>query len=135
MTHSYAFASKLKKGSLKDSLACQVTTNEIEADGAIVVNCVAPKITAGKGCILYNLMSEEPIVAEDGQVMVAVTEESGESFVLKSRMDIDGGKAWKNVVEGNALSFEQVHKNNKNANISTISEGRATKYEKIASSL
>lgn len=134
MAHSYAFASKLEKGSLKDSLVCQVTTKEITADGAIIVNCVAPKITAGKGCILYNLMSEEPIAAEDGQVMVAVTDETGESFVLKSRVDIDGGKVWKTTVEGNALSFEQVHANNKNAAITSISAGRDTKYEKIASS-
>jgi hypothetical protein len=135
MTHSYAFASKLEKGSIKDSLVCQVTTKEISADGAIIVNCAAPKITAGKGCILYNLMSEEPITADDGQVMVAVTDEAGESFVLKSRMDIDGGKAWKTVVEGNKFSFEEVHKNNKNAKITSISEGRAAKYEKIAASL
>lgn len=135
MTHSYAFASKLTKGSVKDSLVCQVTTNEIAADGAIIVNCVAPKITAGKGCILYNLMSEEPIAAADGQVMVAVTDEDGESFVLKSRMDLDGGKAWETAVEGNALSFAQVHKNNKNAKITSISENRAIKYEKIAASL
>lgn len=135
LKHSYSFASKIAKGSIKDSLLCQVTANEIEADGAIVVNCVAPKITAGKGCILYNLMSDTEIKAEDGQVMVAVTEESGESFVLKSRMDIDGGKAWKNVVESNELTFEQVHKKNKDAKITKIAEGRAAKYAKIASDL
>lgn len=135
MSHSYAFASKIPKGSLKDSLVCQVTAKEISADGAIIVNCTAPSITAGKGCILYNIMSEEPIVAQDGQVMVSVTDESGNSLVLKSRTDIDGGKAWKNVVEGNELTFEQVHKKNKNAKITVISEKRAATYEKIASSL
>jgi len=135
MTHSYAFASKLSQGSLKDSLVCQVTTKEIHADGAIIVNCVAPKITAGKNSILYNLMSEDPIIAEDGQVMVAVSEEDGTSFVLKSRMDLDGGKAWETVVEGNEMSFSQVHKKNKNAKITTISENRLVKYEEIASKL
>ncbi len=134
MVHSYAFASMLEKGSLKDSLVCQVTTKEISAEGAIIVNCVAPKITAGKGCILYNLMSEDEITAEDGQVMVSVTNEAGDSFVLKSRIDIDGGQAWKEVVEGNELSFEQVHKNNKDAKITSIAEARAAEYEKIASS-
>ena len=135
MIHSYAFASQLKKGSLHNSLICHVTTNDIEADGAIIVNCVAPSITAGKGCILYNLMSDEPIVAHDGQVMVSVNDESGDSFVLKSRMDLDGGKAWDQVVEGNALTFSQVHKKNKNAKITSISAARAVKYEQIASSL
>lgn len=134
MEHAYAFSSKLASGTVKDSLVCHTSAKEITADGAIIVNCAAPKITAGKGCILYNLISEEPITAEDGQVMVAVTEESGNSFVLKSRIDIDGGKAWSKVVEDNELSFEQVHKNNKEANIIKISESRASKYESITSS-
>lgn len=133
--HAYAFASTLKGGQVKDSLICNVTTNELNADGAILVNCVAPKITAGKGCILYNLMSEKEITAEDGQVMVEVSAEDGSSFVLKSRMDIDGGKAWKNIVEGNDLTFEQVHKNNKQANISKIDQERSEKYKKLAASL
>ena len=67
--------------------------------------------------------------------MVAVTNEAGESFVLKSRMDIDGGKAWKIVVEGNELSFEQVHKNNKQANISKIDQERTESYNKLAARL
>lgn len=134
--HSYSFASKIFSGTMKDSLICQVTTQDLNADGAIVVNCVAPKITAGKGCILYNLMSDTDIVASDGQVMVAVnTEASDSSLVLKSRMDIDGGKAWKKVVEGNDMSFEQVHKNNKQANISKIAQARDETYKTLADSL
>jgi PHD/YefM family antitoxin component YafN of YafNO toxin-antitoxin module len=135
LEHSYAFASTIQSGSVKDSLVCQVSTKELNANGAILVNCVAPKITAGKGSILYNLMSEQEITAEDGQVMVAVTSESGESFVLKSRMDIDGGNAWKTVVEGNEFSFEQVHKNNKDANIAKIDKERSEHFKKLAASL
>eukprot|EP00339_Tiarina_fusa_P001397 CAMPEP_0117031668 /NCGR_PEP_ID=MMETSP0472-20121206/22736_1 /TAXON_ID=693140 ORGANISM="Tiarina fusus, Strain LIS" /NCGR_SAMPLE_ID=MMETSP0472 /ASSEMBLY_ACC=CAM_ASM_000603 /LENGTH=533 /DNA_ID=CAMNT_0004740043 /DNA_START=117 /DNA_END=1718 /DNA_ORIENTATION=+ len=134
-SHTFAFDSTLQSGTAKDSLICKVTAKEINSDGAILVNCVAPKITAGKGCILYNIMSDKDIVAEDGQVMVAVTSESGESFVLKSRMDIDGGKAWKNIVEGNELTFEQVHKNNKQANISKIDAERTETYSKLATSI
>jgi PHD/YefM family antitoxin component YafN of YafNO toxin-antitoxin module len=132
VVHSYTFNSKVASGNIKDSIVCQVTTKELNADGAVLVNCVAPKITAGKGCILYNIMSEEEIKVEDGQVMVAVTSETGESFFLKSRVDIDGGLAWKNVVEGNESSFEQVWKNNKQANISKIDQERAKKYSTLA---
>ena len=140
LEHSYAFASKITKGAAKDSLLCQVTAKEVATEGAIVVNCVAPKITAGKGCILYNLLSTKEIVATDGQVMVAVTPSSSEkeedsTFTLKSRMDIDGGKAWKQVVEGNELTFEQVFKNNKQAEITKIAAGRATKYRKLDAGL
>ena len=132
LDHSYAFSSKIHSGKLRNSIVCRVKTRELQADGAIVVNCVAPKIVAGKGCILYNLISETEIVAKDGEVMVEVTNESGQSFVLRSRMDIDGGKAWKEKVEGNELSFEQVHANNKDANISKIELERAERYLGVA---
>lgn len=118
--HSYAFDCNIADGTAKDSLLSHVTAKEINVDGAILVNCVAPKITAGKGSILYNIMGEHEIVAEPGQVMVAVTDESGKMTEIKSRVDIDGGKAWKEVVEGNPMSFEQVWKNNKNAQIGKI---------------
>jgi hypothetical protein len=132
LKNSYAFASKIQSGTVQDSIVCRVTTRELEANGAIIVNCVAPKIVAAKGAILYNLISEQEIVAKEGQVMVEVTNESGGSFVLNSRIDIDGGKAWKTTVEGNELSFEQVHKNNKNANISKVDLERTEKYVKVA---
>jgi len=101
------------------------------------VNCAAKKITAGKGCILYNLIddSEGGIVATDGQVMVAVTDEAGSSKLLQSRMDIDGGKAWKQKLDVNEMSFEDVHKSNKNANIREIAKKRQENYDKLAATL
>jgi hypothetical protein len=126
--HSYAFDCNIADGTIKDSLLSHVTAKEINVDGAIVVNCVAPTITAGKGCILYNIMSEHDIVAEPGQVMVAVTGESGTITQIKSRMDIDGGNAWKEDVEGNGMSFEQVWINNKNADIGKIDVQRQERF-------
>lgn len=131
MVHSYAFDCSIANGSVKDSLLSHVTALEINADGAILVNCVAPKITAGKGSILYNIMGESEIVAEPGQVLVAVTDESGSMTEIKSRIDIDGGDAWKKIVEGNPMSFEQVWKNNKNAKITKINEERDQLYHHI----
>ncbi|KAG7349108.1 hypothetical protein IV203_011705 [Nitzschia inconspicua] len=130
--HSYAFDCTIAEGTAKDSLLSHVTAKEINVDGAIVVNCVAPKITAGKGCILYNIMGEREIVAEPGQVMVAVSDESGSIMEIKSRVDIDGGQAWKEVVEGNPMSFEQVWKNNKNAQIGKIDLEREELFIKLS---
>jgi hypothetical protein len=126
--HTYVFDSHVAQGNAKNSLLAHVTAQELHADGAILVNCVAPKITAGKGSILYNIMGEKEIVAEPGQVLVAVTDESGKMTEIKSRMDIDGGKAWKEVVEGNSMSFEDVWKNNKNAKITKIEMERQKLY-------
>ena len=94
----------------------------------IVVNCVAPKITAGKGSILYNLIGKKEIIAEPGQVLVEVSSGDGKAMEICSRMDIDGGKAWKTEVEGNPMSFEQVWKNNKNADISKVDLRRKELY-------
>jgi hypothetical protein len=132
LKNAYTFSSKVHSGTVQDSIVCGTTTRELQANGAIIVNCVAPKIVAGKGAILYNLISEKEIVAKEGQVMVEVTNESGESFVLNSRTDIDGGKAWKIIVEENEFSFEQVNKNNRNANISKIEMERTENYNKVA---
>jgi hypothetical protein len=114
-----------------------VAAEEIDAEGAIVVNCAAKTIRAGKGSILYNLVdeSEDGITAQPGQVMVAVTNEEGASSLLQSRMDIDGGKAWKTKLETNDFSFEQVHANNRDANIREIAKKRQECYDKVASSL
>jgi len=105
-------------------------------DNAIVVNCAAKKIVAGKGAVLYNLVSdaEEGIVAGDGEVVVSVTDISGSSMLLKSKTDICGGKAWKEVLEANSVSFEEVHKQNRNADVSAIEKKRKELFKKISSS-
>jgi hypothetical protein len=134
---SYVFGSKVKTGSITNSILAQVSAAEINADGAIIVNCAAKKITAGKGAILYNLIddSAEGIVAVAGQVMVATTDEAGTSTLLKSRMDIDGGQAWKIKLDDNALSFEDVHLKNKDSNIREIQKKRQENYDKVVATL
>jgi len=126
--HSYTFDCTLAKGSVTDSVLSKVTASEINADGAIIVNCVAPKITAGKGAILYNLIGDKEIVAPPGKVIVAVASEDGSAMEIASKMDIDGGKAWKKVVEGNPLSFEDVRNQNMNADISKVDQKRKEKF-------
>lgn len=135
---SYIFKSKLGGGSVKESLVANVAAASVEADGAIIVNCASPKsIQAGKGAILYNLIDEsgDGIVVGPGEVIVGVTDESGITTRLKSRSDIDGGKAWKKVLEMNNVSFEDVHKKNKNANIGVIAKQRQEKFDKVAALL
>jgi hypothetical protein len=132
---AYVFSSKIGTGNIKESLLTNVAAASIDAEGAIIVNCASAKsIVAGKGAILYNLIDEsgEGIVAEAGQVIVGVTDESGKSFALKSRIDIDGGKAWKDCLDMNIFSFEDVHKKNFNANIGEIARKRQEKFNSVA---
>jgi hypothetical protein len=134
---SYALDVKANSGKIEKSLLAAVRATEIQASGAIVVNCAAKKITAGPGAILYNILvsDDQEIVAEAGQVMVGVMDQDGKDFILQSRMDIDGGDAWKKKLDMNDLSFEDVNEKNKGANIVEIQKKRAAKFESIASSL
>jgi len=114
-----------------------VDAQEVEiGEDAIVVNCAAKKIVAGKGAVLYNLVSEaeEGIVANDGDVIVSVTDVDGSSMALKSNVNICGGKAWKKVLDGNRSSFEDVHKQNRDADVSTIEKKRKELFKKASSS-
>lgn len=133
---SCLFASSLKSGAVKGSVLASVNALEVDAEDAIIVNCVAKKIKAGKGAILYNLVdeSDEGIVAGEGEVIVSVTEESGEQMILKSNTNTCGGKAWKTVLDVNTLSFEQVHEKNKDANVSAIEKMRKELFKKASSS-
>uniref|UniRef100_A0A7S2ET75 Uncharacterized protein n=1 Tax=Trieres chinensis TaxID=1514140 RepID=A0A7S2ET75_TRICV len=119
-------ASSIESGSIKGSVVSSVNALEVQIEGAIVVNCTAKKIVAGKNTILYNIvdLSEEGIIAGEGDVVVSVTEEDGKMMELRSKHDICGGKAWKQVLEWNPLSFEEVHNKNKNANVSAIEKKR-----------
>lgn len=133
------FSCRARRGAVGARAAvAAVAAEELRVgDRAIVVNCAAKKIVAGAGAVLYNLVSdaEEGIVAGDGEVVVSVTDVVGSSTVLKSRIDVCGGKAWKQVLDGNSMSFEEVHLQNRNADVSTIEKKRKELFQKISSSL
>lgn len=126
----------MKSGSVTKSVLASVTALEIEAEEAIIVNCAAKKIKAGKGAILYNIVddSEEGIVADAEEVIVSVTQENGGTMTLKSKLSVNGGTAWKTVLEGNEMSFEQMHTKNKNSKVALIEEKRNEFYKKVSSS-
>jgi len=112
-----------------------VVAQEIHiGDNAIVVNCAAKKIVAGKGAVLYNLVSEseEGIVAGDGEVIVSVSDVSGSSMLLKSKTNICGGDAWKVKLDGNTMSFEDVHLQNRDADITIIEKKRKELFMKAS---
>lgn len=132
------FSCKAKSGSVGAHAAvASVEAEEVQiGENAIVVNCAAKKIVAGKGAVLYNLISEseEGITAEAGDVIVSVTDTDGKSMLLKSKIDVCGGGAWKKVLDGNSMSFEEVHKQNRDSDISIIETKRKELFKKASSS-
>lgn len=127
---------KIKSGSITNSVLAGVESPDVIIDGAIVVNCTARKIVAPKNCILYNLIddSEEGIIATEGDVIVAVTDESGKMMTLRSKHSICGGKAWKEKVAGNEMTFEEVMIKNFNSNVTAIEKKRSELFKKTSSS-
>ena len=89
----------------------------VEAKGAVLVNVSARSVKAGPGCILYNVCSNEDIVMADGDVRVGVFTEDAAApyFEMKSRIDIDSGKAFKDTLPGNTRSFQDVYDLNADA--------------------
>lgn len=134
---SYAYNTEVKSGTISKSVLASVRALEIQADGAILVNCCAKKIVAGPGSIIYNIMddSDEGVVAKDGEVIVAVTDESGASMRLHSHMDIDGGKVWKTQLDMNEMSFEDVRNKNMDANIGEIQKKRQAKFDALSEAM
>ena len=86
--------------------------------------------------VLYNLVSEseDGIVAGDGEVIVSVSDVSGSSMLLKSKTNICGGDAWKVKLDGNSMSFEDVHLQNRDADITIIEKKRKELFMKATAS-
>lgn len=134
--NSFLSSCKIKSGTIAKSVMAGVEAVDVTADGAIIVNCTARKIVAGKNAILYNLIddSEEGIVAAEGDVFVSITDESGEMMELKSKHSICGGKAWKEKVAGNDMTFEEVMVKNFGSDVSKIEQKRRELFKKTSSS-
>ena len=128
---SVVLKSVIQNGSIRNSVISCVNCLQIEAEGAILVNVTARKIKAGKGAILYNIIddSEEGVTVNEDGVVVSVFEEDGSDALVKSSMEIDGGKAWSLQLPDNSLTFEQLHNENKGANVSMIESARNRKHE------
>lgn len=136
---SYIISSSIgPDGSIQNSLLSNVSAQSITADGAIIINCAAKKITAGKGCILYNIIADdehEEINVADGDVIVGVYNDDHTHYRLCSNMNTDGGNAWKIVLDKNQHSFEQAHGKNYNSNIVEITKHRNKLHNKLKTKL
>lgn len=104
-------------GRVKNCVMSNVRCNYIDAEDAVLINVTADRIVAKPRSIVYNLIhTDGALQASEKDVIVGVFDQSGEQLVMRSTLDIDGGKAWEGpAVQGNALTFEQVYDRNANA--------------------
>eukprot|EP01063_Lacrimia_lanifica_P038017 TRINITY_DN7976_c0_g1_i1.p1 TRINITY_DN7976_c0_g1~~TRINITY_DN7976_c0_g1_i1.p1 ORF type:complete len:528 (+),score=270.41 TRINITY_DN7976_c0_g1_i1:50-1633(+) len=126
--------SNVAAGAIKGSVLCNVTAKEVQAEGAILVNCSAKKITAAPGAIAYNVVddSEEGLVLEAGKVITSVFGEDGSVVRMNAHLSTDGKDAWKKVLEGNEYSFEQMHAKNKGVDPVKAEAAQRAAHEELA---
>jgi len=99
-----------------------VSTPEIQAEGAVVVNVCAKKVVAPKGAIAYNVVdtSEQGLVLKENEVRVGVftTDIKRSYFEMRSdSAEIDGGKVFKEKVCSNPYSFQEVYDLNQGTDV------------------
>ena len=108
-------------GFIRNCVISNVRCKHIEAEGCLLINVTADRIIAKPGSILYNLIDTEGasngglLSAAEKEVRVGVFNDVGEQAIVRSSLNIDGGKAWETKLEANHASFEAIHTSNMNA--------------------
>lgn len=130
-TSSVVMASDLKdKGvTIKASVVVGLTTERAEMNECLVVNVTAPSVKCGKGCVLYNVVSDQPIELADGEVLVGMeTPEDHKYFTMRSSLSRDGKKDWKERHSSNPYSYKEVYELNTSADPSEIAANYAQRH-------
>jgi len=127
---SVVSSTSASSGEVSGSVILGVTAGELRAEGAVLVNTCAKRIVAGKGSVVYNVVdtSEEGLVLAENEVRVGVftTKEGHAYFEMRSNVaEIDGGKAFKERVCGNAMSFQEVYDLNCGVDVSACAAAAA----------
>jgi hypothetical protein len=117
---SRIFSSMAKSGSIKNSVLVNVRCNHIEAENCVLMNVTGDRIVAKNGCVLYNVADHggdllSSGITEEGSVMTGVFAPDGSQTVIRSNMELDGGKVWDDKLAGNDYSFDEVYKKNSDA--------------------
>merc|ERR1712232_1478028 len=99
-------------GCISGSAVVGCAAKSLKADDAVLVNCCAQNIVAGKGAVPYNIVRPKgQLVLADNEVRVGIFQpgKTPPYFEMSSRTDVDGGKVFKEAVCGNYLNFQQVY--------------------------
>ncbi|CAE7654414.1 ABCG25, partial [Symbiodinium sp. CCMP2592] len=127
-------------------LNCRIGAGKI-GPGCVLVNVVAPTIDV-ENCILVKVSSSRPIsgkagllynVVEDGKgdtlpcdrVRADVFMPDGIHHKIYSTPSTDGGKVWKEKVQGNNFSFEGIYKANQPLDVSKCTEAANSSHDAV----
>jgi len=136
---SCVIASTIKEGEIKESLLAKCNIPECRVTDSVLVNVTAKKVV-GKGLVLYNVCddSEEGLVYPDDSVRADVFLADVPKVTMRSSLSNpahDGGKAWKETLEGNTHSFEGVHTANQSEDVVAVGISAAKAHADVGATL
>jgi len=119
----------------------------VDVDDVVLVNVSSHRPIVGKKGVLYNVVDTDKagslcagggevradvFVPGQGQQVPEGSPAPGRQIVIRSTLDTDGGKAWKQKLAMNEYSFEGVHTLNKDVDVSRAQELAASLHRKMA---
>ena len=105
-----------------------VSAPSVDVEGAILMNVTSKRPIVSKGGLLYNVVDAESAGELRCDAVRADVFMEGKQHVINSALSIDGGKAWKQQLDGNPMSFEGVYKANQKLDVSTCNEEAAAAH-------
>eukprot|EP00636_Phaeomonas_parva_P017270 CAMPEP_0118855326 /NCGR_PEP_ID=MMETSP1163-20130328/3189_1 /TAXON_ID=124430 /ORGANISM="Phaeomonas parva, Strain CCMP2877" /LENGTH=578 /DNA_ID=CAMNT_0006788201 /DNA_START=201 /DNA_END=1937 /DNA_ORIENTATION=+ len=119
----------LGAGRVTNSVLCNVHAAEIDADGCILVNITAKKITARPGSLVYNVVDDTDagVIADENVALAGVWREDGSDVKMKAYTSMDTGKLWEQREFDNPHTFKEVYDMNLLTDVATIEKRRQTR--------
>lgn len=133
---SVVSSTRTLSGHISGSAIVGCAAKELKADGAVLVNCCAQRIVAGKGAVAYNIVRHHgQLVLADNEVRVGIFSPGSTPpyFEMSSRADVDGGQVFKEAVCGNYLNYQQVYDLNRGVDVTACYEAAAKAREHFCS--
>ena len=113
----------------KGCVLVNVAAPSVDVDDVILMNVSSTVPITGRGGLLYNVVHTTAEGELDASAVRAdVFAPGGGHLQMRSERSIDGGKAWKQTLEGNPLSFEGVYKANQVLNVGECAEVAAAAH-------
>lgn len=110
VNHSLLINCKIKSGNIYNSVLYGVQADNVEMDHAVAINVCAPQISCKHG-LLYNSVSESPIVLQKGAVRADLfVPEISQQIIMNTRFGRDGKEDWNKRLAGNLYSYEELEK-------------------------
>lgn len=108
--NSTVIGSKIKGGSLKNSLLINVTADNLLVENSILIGCALTSLEA-KRALAYYVVDREATVLDSQSVRAdVIAQDSLEHIKLYAPIDSDGKANWKKVLPFNIYSWEDATK-------------------------